>query len=188
VTTGPILEARPPASGWRSRRRLITVVAIAVAVVGTGGLLWFQPQKLFIDETVNEAVPGASVMTDDTMSGSHGAMPDAMQRAMADDLSGTFSSLAHETKGRAVVREIADGSRVLRLEDFETSNGPDVRVYLSAGSKDAYGKDAVDLGGLKGNVGNQNYAVPSGTDLDRYDTVVIWCRRFTVAFGAAKLG
>ena len=154
--------------------------------------MWFQPQKLFIDETVNEAAPGISDAISD-------AMPDAMSDSMdekmpaADDameamtLEGTFSSLAHDTSGKAIVQELADGSRVLRLEDFETSNGPDVRVYLSAGKDGSYGKDFVDLGGLKGNVGNQNYTIPSGADLDRYDTAVIWCRRFTVAFGAAKL-
>ena len=152
-----------------------------MAILGVGGLIWFQPQKLFIDQTVNEAAPGISW----TMSDKDDEMSDAMK---SDDVSGMFSSLAHTTKGRAVVKEVADGSRVLRLEDFETSNGPDVRVYLSAGPKDAYGKDFVDLGGLKGNVGNQNYSIPAGTDLDRYDTAVIWCRRFTVAFGAATLG
>ncbi len=152
-------------------RRNVVIAGVLAVIVAAVGVIWFQPQKLFIDETVNEAALGASETTDGLASSA-----------------GTFSSLSKETNGQAIVTELADGSRVLRLEDFETSNGPDVRVYLSAGEEDSYGKDFVDLGGLKGNVGNQNYAIPSGTDLKRYDTAVIWCRRFTVAFGAAELG
>jgi hypothetical protein len=161
-----------------SRRNLLIAGVLGVIVLAIG-LVWFQPQKLFIDDTVNEAAPAASAAMSD-------AMTPAQDDAMAmKSLKGTFSSLAHETSGAAVVKMLNDGSRILRLEDFETSNGPDVRVYVSTG--EPYGKDFVDLGGLKGNVGNQNYAIPSGTDLERYDTVVIWCRRFTVAFGAAPL-
>lgn len=151
-------------------RRNIVVAAIAGAVAIAAGVVWFQPQKLFIDQTVNEAAP---------------QVVDAETRTA--ELEGAFTSLAHDTKGTAIVKDGPDGSRVLRLEDFETSNGPDVVVYLSAGDEGSYAKDFVDLGALKGNVGNQNYAIPADIDLDRYDTVVIWCRRFTVAFGAAKL-
>jgi hypothetical protein len=154
-------------------RRNVLVAGVLGVIVAAVGLVWFQPQKLFIDQTVNEAAPAVSGTSSDD--------------ATTTSLDGTFSSLSKDTSGRAIVSELSDGSRVLRLEDFETSNGPDVRVYLSAGEDGSYGKDFVDLGGLKGNVGNQNYAIPSGTDLDRYDTAVIWCRRFTVAFGAAEL-
>ena len=148
------------------------------------GLVWFQPQKLFIDQTVNEAAPGARTRCpNDSMPIETGA-----SRCDDDDVArGNVHEPRARHDGKAIVKELADGSHVLRLEDFETSNGPDVRVYLSAGKDGSYGKDFVDLGGLKGNVGNQNYAIPSGTDLDRYDTAVIWCRRFTVAFGAAEL-
>jgi hypothetical protein len=163
-----------------TRRRILLTGSIVVAVLGVVGLVWFQPQKLFIDERVNEAAPRVS----ESMRDSDEMVPDSTN---ARALTGTFTSLAHPTNGKAVVAQLADGSLGLRLEDFETSNGPDVRVYLSAGPKSAYGKDAVDLGALKGNVGNQNYAISSDVDLDKYDTVVIWCRRFTVAFGAAEL-
>lgn len=88
--------------------------------------------------------------------------------------------------------ELADGSRVLRLESLETSNGPDLRVYLSAGNDDSffgreYGKDFVELGELKGNIGDQNYAIQAGVDLSRYRNAVIWCKRFGVGFGVATL-
>ena len=172
-----MLDQQPRTRTWLTRRRVVIAAVLAVVVAGAG-LVWFQPQKLFIDETVNEAAPRLSDAMGDDMPGTH----DVMKMITHE---GRFTSLAHDTSGKAIVKELADGSRVLRLEDFETSNGPDVRVYLSTGKP--YGKDFVDLGGLKGNVGSQNYTIPSGTDLDRYDTAVIWCRRFTVAFGVAKL-
>ncbi|HYN32216.1 MAG TPA: DM13 domain-containing protein, partial [Ilumatobacteraceae bacterium] len=86
-----------------------------------------------------------------------------------------------------------DGStqRFLRFEDFETDNGPDLNVYLSSAAPDAsvdqLGADFVDLGDLKGNVGPQNFEIPTDVDLDRYSTVVVWCVRFGVAFGSADL-
>jgi hypothetical protein len=106
--------------------------------------------------------------------------------------SGTFSSRNRYTvAGRATVLELDDGSRTLRLEDFRSTNGPDLFVYLTvadeADSDAALDADVVDLGVLRGNIGNQNYAIPADTDLDRYDTVVIWCRRFSSGFGAADL-
>ena len=174
---------QPPTRKLLTRRNVLFAGVVAV-VAAAIGLAWFQPQKLFVDERVNEAAPSVSDSMSDSMSDTMPASGEAMKRK---SLKGMFSPLAPPTQGTAIVKELSDGSRVLRLEDFETSNGPDVRVYLSAGEDGSYGRDVVDLGGLKGNVGSQNYAIPSGTDLDRYDTAVIWCRRFTVAFGAAKL-
>lgn len=105
---------------------------------------------------------------------------------------GTFASRNRYTvTGGATVYELDDGSVTLRLEPFESSNGPDLYVYLTAADHadddDALDADHVDLGVLRGNIGNQNYEVPDGVDLDTYDTVVIWCRRFSVSFGAADL-
>lgn len=105
---------------------------------------------------------------------------------------GSFDSRGRYTvTGTATIYENEDGSRFLRLEDFETTNGPDLFVYLTvAGSADddeALDEEFVNLGVLKGNIGNQNYDIDDDIDLDRYDTVVIWCRRFTVGFGAADL-
>jgi hypothetical protein len=105
---------------------------------------------------------------------------------------GSFSSRNRYTVvGTATVYELEDGTRTLRLEGFESTNGPDLFVYLSAADEAdtdaALDADAVDLGVLRGNVGDQNYVVPDDLDLERYDTVVIWCRRFSTAFGAADL-
>ncbi|MCB1260129.1 MAG: DM13 domain-containing protein, partial [Acidimicrobiales bacterium] len=81
------------------------------------------------------------------------------------------------------------GTTYVRFEGLETDNGPDLVVYLTKQPADAQavGDDYLDLGVLKGNVGNQNYEVPAGVDLSEYDSVVIWCRRFAVSFGAAPV-
>jgi hypothetical protein len=121
--------------------------------------------------------------------------PDEAAPAASDPValgSGTFSSRNRYTvTGRAIVYRLEDGSRTLRLEDFESTNGPDLFVYLTAAdeadSDPQLDADVVDLGVLRGNVGNQNYDIPPEVDLDRYDTVVIWCRRFSTSFGAADL-
>jgi hypothetical protein len=93
--------------------------------------------------------------------------------------------------GTASAYQLEDGQRLLRLEDFASTNGPDLFVYLAvAGASEddaALDADFVDLGVLSGNIGNQNYVIPADVDLDRYDSVVIWCRRFTTSFGVADL-
>jgi hypothetical protein len=106
-------------------------------------------------------------------------------------LRGDLISRDNDSSGAVRVLELADGSRVLRIEDLDTDNGPDLYVYLSAtpadGSEGAFDDDYASLGRLKGNLGDQNYEVPAEVDLERYQSVVIWCDRFNSAFGAADL-
>lgn len=102
------------------------------------------------------------------------------------EYSGSFVSDAHPTSGTAVVLGNGTGQRFLRFENFETDNGPDLNVYL-VNSSTGDGSDFIDLGNLKGNVGEQNYEIPSDVDLSRYDQVSIWCVRFSVGFGHAGL-
>lgn len=90
----------------------------------------------------------------------------------------------HKAAGAAKVINLADGKTFLRFENLKTTNGPDLYVYLSTG-KDV--SDIVNLGRLKGNIGNQNYEIPTGTDLAKYNTVLIWCKAFSTLFGSAKL-
>lgn len=107
---------------------------------------------------------------------------------------GTFRGKVHNTSGRATIYQETDGRLLLRLTNFKTSNGPDVHVVLIA-AKDAnddtnFLKSStarVELGLLKGNEGDQNYEIPSGTDLTRFQTVSIYCERFNANFGAAPL-
>ena len=107
---------------------------------------------------------------------------------------GSFHGKVHSTSGRATIYQEADGKLVLRLTNFKTSNGPDVHVILIA-AKDAddnanflkSSTERVELGRLKGNEGDQNYEIPSDTDLSTFQTVSIYCERFDANFGAAPL-
>ena len=107
---------------------------------------------------------------------------------------GTFHGKIHSTSGRATIYRESNGNLLLRLTDFKTSNGPDVHVVL-IDVKDAAddanfpksGVERVELGTLKGNEGDQNYLIPAGTDLKKFQTVSIYCERFNANFGAAPL-
>jgi hypothetical protein len=179
----------------RRRRRWAWVTA-AVAAVGVTALVlvWFQPQKLFIDDRVDEAIPtvvpapstGPASEPEDGSPTTAPPSTDPVELARGD-----FVSLDHGTTGTARVLELADGRRIVRLEELDTDNGPDLYLYLSAnpsgGDEGAFDDDFVDLGRLSGNQGNQNYDLPAGTELTEFPTVVIWCDRFDSAFGAADL-
>jgi hypothetical protein len=90
----------------------------------------------------------------------------------------------HNAEGIVKVIPLQDGSSILRLENLHVTNGPDLYVYLSP---DKSASDFIDIGKLRANNGNQNYEIPAGTDLSKYDTVLIWCRPFSVLFGSAEL-
>jgi hypothetical protein len=156
------------------------IFAVAGAVVLFAGWLLFRPELLFVDKTVNESLPGTSAVGAQASAG-----PMLLSR-------GNFHGVAHETKGEASLYQLADGKRVVRLTNFETSNGPDVHLFLVA-ADDATDSDMVkqagyvDLGSLKGNIGDQNYDVPADLDLGKYQCVTVWCNRFGVNFGAAPL-
>ncbi len=119
-------------------------------------------------------------------------MPENDGAEMIVLVSGSFYDIAHEGQGTATIYQLADGSRVLRFENFEVLNGPDLHVYLTTQSTIPDGgfdklAGEVDLGALKGNIGDQNYTIPEGLDLDQIRSVVIWCVPFRVAFNAAPL-
>jgi hypothetical protein len=192
-------------------------VAVAVVAVAMGvGLALFQPWKLWVDDTVDQAAPAgaspiaASAATDSAEApvattivaptappgatstvpiGSTTAPISAAPRPLT--AATAFVSLGHATSGTLLVLQGEDGQRFVRFDDLDTSNGPDLKVYLSTNSIDgpegAFDDDFVSLGRLQGNVGSQNYEVPTETDLSRYRSVVIWCDRFDSAFGAAPL-
>jgi Electron transfer DM13 len=191
-----------PSTRRGGRRLLLGTAALVVLVVASVVLYLFQPWKLWTDTTVDEALPGGAAAAADSASptGSPNAasMPAPTGAANGNAAaapktlaSGTFITYEHRTTGTARVVELADGRRVLRLENLDTSEGPDVRIWLSAKPHTAglHGFEGpyVELGKLKGNHGNQNYEIPPGTQLRDYRSVVIWCKRFSVAFGAAPL-
>ncbi|MEU9082073.1 DM13 domain-containing protein [Streptomyces sp. NPDC048357] len=171
------------------RRRPLLIGGAAVAAAGLAfGLYWFEPWKLWVEESVNEAAPSVSAAPDPGAS----ANPSAGPRTVAE---GTLISHEHATTGTVKLLRLADGSHVLRVEDLDTSNGPALRVWLT----DAPVIEGVDgwrvfddgkhvsLGALKGNKGDQNYPVPAGVNPADYTSLAIWCDRFDVSFGAATL-
>lgn len=118
--------------------------------------------------------------------------PAFVSAAPASLETGTLVAAAHDTAGTVTIYRLDSGGRVLRLTDFHTSNGPDVHVYLTSAAKvnsngDVTSGKYLDLGTLKGNIGNQNYEIPANVDLNDFHSVSIWCARFHVNFGAAQL-
>jgi Electron transfer DM13 len=149
---------------WLVRRKwILAAVGLPVLVV----LWWaFRPEKLWINQKVNEAAPF------DTSGG-----PQPI-------LTGRFEGKAQQTSGRATIYKKPGGEEYLRLSDFTGSNGEDVHVALA---RSADQNDRVDLGPLKSNQGDQNYDLPAAADLNKYDAVVIYSERFPKVSGLAKL-
>jgi hypothetical protein len=180
----------------RTRRLLLRVLLPVGVVLVVAALLVLEPWKLVVDRRVDEAPP--------TVAAAGGAVdpaPAAVPVAPAAPAApvvlarGRLISHEHASSGQVEVLQLPDGSRVLRLEDLETSDGPRLRVWLSAAPVLA-GRagwyvfaDAphVDLGDLKGNIGSSNYALPADVDLAALPSVTIWCERFSVSFAAATL-
>lgn len=155
---------------WRRRALALPVLGtVVVTAAAAGGYLFYASS---VDRVVDEQVAVAA---------------DASSRTGNVALArGAFTSGEHETSGKASLIRLAEGGTVLTLTGFATSPGPDLRVYLVTGGPEDLGR-VVDLGGLKGNRGDQQYNVPASADPDRYGTVVIWCRAFSVPFGSARL-
>jgi hypothetical protein len=155
-------------------RRWILLGGAGLVLVG---LLLFEPWTLFQDSTVDESLPPEATTAD------------VESVVLAQ---GEFVRQEHPTAGAARVIALHNGKRVLRLEGFSTSNGPDLHVWLSeetAGGNWFKYRTArhIELGELKANNGNQNYELPASADLDGIRSAVIWCKRFSVAFGSAPL-
>jgi len=159
---------------WISRRKW-TVAAVGFPIFIAAW--WaFRPDKLWINEKVNEPAPFASALDPQPL------------------YTGRLQGKAHQTSGRATLYKRSDGKQYLRLTDFITSNGPDVHVLLVRGDDQGLQQeivrgnlDSVELGSLKGNQGDQNYDLPGTTDLTKYRTAVIYCERFHAIFGLARL-
>jgi hypothetical protein len=179
-----------------------TAIVITTAVAVVVGLALFQPWRLFTRSTLDEAVPMAQTTAQTTRSpATTSAETRATESATATPApaepttlaQGRFVDAEHPTSGTARILELVDGSRYLRLENFSTSDGPDIHVWITdqtAGGDD-WGKfddgRFVALGLVKATDGNQNYAIPADADLSGLVSVVIWCDRFNVAFGSAAL-
>jgi hypothetical protein len=192
-----LLGAAVVAAGVLARRWLVPLVATwAVAVAAVGGFLFLTSSvdQVVQEDVVTAAAPGAAPAPsarapspgDPAPSVTTGSAPAASAAPVAVELkAGRFRSGAHETTGTAQLVRRADGSLVVVLRDLDTDPGPDLRVYLAGRGERV--EDGKDLGRLKGNKGTSQYAVPAGTKVSDIGSVAIWCRAFSVSFGAAEL-
>ncbi len=157
------------------KRRMFAVALIAGAVgFVAGNAFWYLASPLWIDRVVSEELPAE------------------LQMKVAAKGEFRDADSAHKGKGLATVFETAAGARVLRFTGFETTNGPDLEVWLvkASGLKvsaDVTASQWLSLGPLKGNIGDQNYVIPADAKPDDYKSVVIWCKQFSVLFSAADL-
>ena len=189
-------------AAWSTRRKAVVAAALGagLAVLGVG-LAVFEPWQLFVDDVVDEDIPEAAPRSparpaEAPSSSSSDAAPTVTAPPAPVLLAqGAFISHEHATTGTAEVIQLPDGGRLLALRGLDTSNGPDLRVWLTdapviEGSDGWHVFDDgnyVELGPLKGNIGDQTYDIPAGTDLTGLTSVSIWCDRFDVSFGAAAL-
>ena len=222
MTTTDSPQSRPTRTPARKKLVLAGILAIVVVVVAVA-LAVFEPWRLFTRSTIDEAPPtavstievgnpsapasaaGSAARSAQTGSpnvglpaasgsaavGEPGPTPPVRPMALA---SGAFVDGEHATSGTASILQLPDGSRYVRLENFSTSDGPELQVWLTdkaAGGSD-WGKydDGVhlSLGELKATDGNQNYPIPADANLNGFTSVVIWCDRFDVAFATAAVG
>ena len=151
------------------------IVLAALAVVLFVAWYAFRPEGLFINRSVHEEMPAAN--------------SDSKAQAIE---SGAFYGIVHPTEGTATIYRLGDSTLMLRFTNFRTTNGPNVHVYLVAAddakdSKSVLRADIIDLGPIKGNIGDQNYTLGPDVDLSKYRTVSVWCKRFSLNFGAAPL-
>lgn len=177
---------------------------VGIGLVAGLAVAWYLISPLFVTNEVNDAFPMAAtaqVPDDMTRADVEAEMVKAADSpsvvatdAMPADTpavlaTGEFMDADnfHKGSGTATLYALADGSNVVRLENFEVTNGPDLHVLLSTSDDPAADLgEYVDLGSLKGNVGNQNYDIPADVDVSIYRSVIIYCDPFHVLFASAS--
>ena len=190
VWFGLVLVGGYLATRRRTELRVPMAVAFAIVVLATTilvGLPMFRTNA--VDEQVVTGGPAGETFSssnDQSEQASDEQEPPARNVELAR---GRFQAVAHPGSGTAALVKLERGGLKLTLTSFETDNGPDLRVYLSTMDPAKTGElgEFKDLGALKGNVGDQQYDVPGDIELDRFSSVVIWCRAFSVGFTSALL-
>lgn len=178
-------------------KKVLVPLSILVALGLVAGAFIFQPWKLFIDTEVQESIPTVE-QTPEIAPEPTAAEPAPTQEIDTEPIvlaQGSLISHEYETSGEVKILQLADGSRILRLENLATSDGPRVEVWLTDAPV-IEGRDGwfvfddgnyESLGAMKGNKGNQNYEIPEDSDLSDFSSMSLWCVTFAVSFGAAEL-
>ncbi|MFC6089043.1 DM13 domain-containing protein [Saccharothrix lopnurensis] len=175
-----------------SKRAVVVGVAGVVVVALVVGLSLFQPWRLWTDRTADEALL-VPVGTTSTSGAADRAVPTTSPppAGLVVVASGPFRAIGYATSGSASLVRLPGGGHAVQFEALDTTDGPDLYVYLSAqpaeAEEAAFASGFTSLGKLKANRGNQVYEVPAGTDLSAVRSVVIWCQRFAEGFGVAPL-
>ncbi len=158
-------------------KKIIIGVIIALIIP----IAIYTASPLFFDVVIDEPLPEITntVTSDDTTT----SAIDMPQIIASGQFVGVNDGI-HNAEGQAKILNLADGKQLLRFEDFKATNGPDLYVYLAT---DSTAQDFVSLGELKANIGNQNYEIPEGTDISKYNTALVWCKQFSVLFGSAEI-
>ncbi len=179
----------------------LLIVLFVLALVGGGGyVVWVLQNSMELDEASPLAVTPDTGVKDaldsmsaderarfdrevDAMRGEAMEKTDAMPPEPRVAARGTFKPRAHEVAGEALLIEGGD-QKILRFENFETINGPNLHVYLAS---DLSADDFVDLGKIRATKGNVNYEIPASVDTQRYNKVLVWCVPFSIVFSYAEL-
>lgn len=149
-------------------------IKIIILVIIILPIAWWLGSPLFIDKKVNEEFP----------INNEGNLNGAFEEKTNSVLSGDFQDADRFHKVSGIAKYVSDEDKTyLRFEDFESTNGPDLKVYLA---NDLEANDYINLGKLKGNIGNQNYEV-TDINYENYKYVLVWCEAFSVLFGYAEI-
>lgn len=194
---------------WIRKPGALVLVAFSLVALFLVAALYFQPWRLITNTTVSESIPGSAALSEADAAPPKASNKDssALENSATDQdveaaqqfpivlSEGTFISHEYQTTGTVRILELENGQRLLRIEGLDTSDGPELEVWIT----DAPVIEGLDgwrvfddgnylsLGPLKGNLGDQNYEIPVGLDLSDFSSVSIWCVRFSVSFGAAEL-
>ena len=167
-----------------SKKNKIVIAIVAVVLIAIPAIAYFEPQTLFIDSKTSEKQIGSPVTTPNTSQ----IIDDVVTSTTSPKLlESQWTSREHETTGSVIVTE-EGGKKYLRFVNLNTSNGPDLKVYISKSlASDHSPVDFINLGDLKGNIGDANYEIPSDVEIAEYKYVTIWCKRFSASFADAPI-
>jgi len=152
-------------------------IAIPVFILGWGfGMaFWYLASPLWIDQVVSETL---------------------VQTAESEVIAtGSFTGAdaVHKSEGQVALVRQADGSLELQFSNFSVTNGPDLKVWMISdadpeGGGDVKAAEQLRISQLKGNIGDQVYRIPDGTDVSAFKSVIIYCQQFSTLFAVAPLG